>query len=303
MLHDGGGLRHNAFVYDSADEYVAVAVPFLLEGLDLGQGAIVAHTRDGIGLMRAALGDRADAVTFVDVGAAYTRPARTLAAYHQVYADGLARFGSLRAVADVQFGDDPREWEFWTGYEAVFNRSFAHLPVWVLCSYDATGIPDPVLDGVWRTHPEVVSGGAWCDSRAYDEARAVPFTPGDPPPLEQVQHLDRGGDLGQQRDRLVRALVALGLPEAKVLDLILATGEVLANAHAHGRGVKALRAGRVGDRSACEVVDHGPGFADPTAGYLAPHADRGAGLWVARQLVWDLEFFRAADGFTARITA
>ena len=45
---------------------------------------MVAHTRPGLASMREALGDDAAAVTFVDVGAAYTRPAKTLAAYHAV---------------------------------------------------------------------------------------------------------------------------------------------------------------------------------------------------------------------------
>ena len=54
-------------------------------------------------------------MTFVDVGAAYTRPARTLAAYHAVYAGQLQKTPSLRAVADVQFGPDPGEWDLWTG--------------------------------------------------------------------------------------------------------------------------------------------------------------------------------------------
>ena len=81
--------------------------------------------------MREALGADAGRVTFVDVdvSSAYTRSARTLAAYHKVYAEQLRRTPKLRAVADVQFGPDPREWDLWTGYEAVFNRSFAHLPL------------------------------------------------------------------------------------------------------------------------------------------------------------------------------
>src|SRR3954470_23678700 len=93
-------LRHNAFVYATEDEYLTVAVAFLLEGLELGEGAVVANTKPGIAAIREALGPRASQVTFVDVSEAYTRPAKTLAAYHQVYAQELGRFGSLRAVAD-----------------------------------------------------------------------------------------------------------------------------------------------------------------------------------------------------------
>ena len=47
MSSDGTVLRHNAFVYESHDEYIACAVPFLKEGLQAGEGAIVAHTKPG----------------------------------------------------------------------------------------------------------------------------------------------------------------------------------------------------------------------------------------------------------------
>lgn len=50
----------------------------------------------------------------------------------------------LRAVADVQFGPDPREWDLWIGYEAVFNRSFGHLPVWAANRAAGRGLPNLV---------------------------------------------------------------------------------------------------------------------------------------------------------------
>src|SRR3954471_5788190 len=162
MRGDGPrGLRHDALVYESHGEYVERSVAFLREGLEAGGGAVVAHTRSGLAAMREALGSDAGQVTFVDASAAYPRPARTLAAYHEVYAAELRKTASLRAVADVQFGPDPAEWDRWTAYEAVFNRSFAHLPAWVMCTYDANGLPDPVLEGVWRTHPQVLTGDRW----------------------------------------------------------------------------------------------------------------------------------------------
>lgn len=49
MTPDRRALRHNAFVYESHDEYLACAVPFLKEGLQAGEGAIVAHTKPGMG--------------------------------------------------------------------------------------------------------------------------------------------------------------------------------------------------------------------------------------------------------------
>lgn len=295
-------LRHGALVYESQDEYVALAVPFLKEGLEAGEGAIVAHTKPGLAVMREALGPDAAHVMFVDVSSAYTRPTRTLARYHAVFRDKLGQTPSLRAVADVQFGLDPGEWDLWTGYEAVFNRSFAHLPAWVVCTYNANGTPDSFLDGVWRTHPEVVAGDTWNESDRYEDPDCLlrALTP-EPRPLSGLRPIGFGRDLEEFRERLARELVAEEVAEAQALDMLLAATEIAGNAIEHGGGVEDVRVGRADGRFVCEIVDRGAGFDDPAAGYLAPQPGAGRGLWVARQLTWRIEFFPSAEGFTARI--
>lgn len=302
MSPDLTGLRHDAFVYDSLDVYVATAVAFLREGLREGQGAVVAHTRPGLAVMREALGPDADAVEFVDVGAAYTRPARTLAAYHAVYAEQLRHTPSLRAVADVQFGPDPGEWDLWTGYEAVFNASFAHLPAWVMCTYDGSGLPGEILDAVGRTHPTVRTGDTAAASETYEHPdlllRRIAARPAALPGLRPI---GPGRDVEELRERLAGELARAGVGEDRSLDMLLAATEVATNAQRHGGGVRDVRVGRAAGRFACEIVDAGPGFDDPVAGYLAPRPGTGSGLWVARRLTWQIEFFHAPDGFTAQI--
>lgn len=296
------GLRHNALVYESQDEYLAVAVPFLTEGIEAGEGAIVAHTKPGLAVTREALGPVAAGVTFVDVSSAYTRPAQTLAVYHAVFALQLRKTATVRAVADVQFGPDPAEWDLWTGYEAVFNRSFGHLPAWVLCSYDTNGTPDPIIEGIWQTHPEVVDGDTWTRSGDYeDPADLLRRLMAVPAPVAELRPIPFGRDLEEFRERLARELVGEGVSEAKALDMLLAATEVAANAIEHGDGVEEVRVGRADGRFVCEIVDRGPGFDDPTAGYIAPRPGVGRGLWVARQLTWQIEFFSSPDGFTARV--
>ena len=289
MSSDGTALRHNALVYESTDEYLARAVPFLKAGIEAGEGAVVAHTKPGLAMMREALGREAEHVTFVDVGAAYTRPARTLAAYHKVYVDELRKTPTLRAVADVQFGPDPNEWDLWTGYEAVFNRSFGHLPAWVLCSYDANGTPDPIIEGVWQTHPEVVTDDSWQNSDHFEDPDRLlrRITPA-PAPLTGLRPIPFGRSAEE-------------LSDAQSLDLLLAATEIANNAMQHGGGIQEVRVGRARGRFVCEIVDRGDGFDDPAAGYLAPREGIGTGLWVARQLTWRIEFFHSPTGFTTRI--
>jgi anti-sigma regulatory factor (Ser/Thr protein kinase) len=302
MTEHDHALRHNALVYASPDEYLGRAVPFLREGIAAGEGAIVAQTRLGIAMMREALGEDASKVTFVDVSTSYTRPAHTLAAYHSVYAEQLAKTPTMRAVADVQFGPDPAEWDLWTGYEAVFNRSFGHLPVWVLCSYNANGTPDEIIEGVWQTHPEVVTDTSWGPSAQYqDPAQLLRRLASAPVGLPGLRSIPFGRNPEELREQLARELAAESVGAARTLDLLLAATELAVNANRHGRGIRDVRIGRARGRVVCEIVDMGDGFDDPTAGYLAPRAGTGSGLWVARQLAWEIELFRAADGFTARI--
>ncbi len=302
MSANGTALRHNAFVYESPDQYLARAVPFLKEGLETGDGAIVAHTKSGMGMMREALGPDATRVTFVDVSSAYTRPARTLAAYHRVYARQLQQTPRLRAVADVQFGPDSREWDLWTGYEAVFNRSFAHLPAWVLCSYNANGTPDPILEGVWQTHPEIVDATTWRRNERYEDPDHLlrRITP-PPEPLPELRSMPPVRDPEQLRELLARELIAAGVSQAKTLQMLLAATELANNALRHGAGIEEIRVGQAHGRFVCEIIDRGPGLDDPAVGFLAPRAGLGTGLWVARQLTWQIEFFQSHRGFTARI--
>jgi anti-sigma regulatory factor (Ser/Thr protein kinase) len=82
--------------------------------------------------------------------------------------------------------------------------------------------------------------------------------------------------------------------------MLVAGTEVAANAVRHGSGIQEVRTGRADGRFVCEVVDRGPGFDDPAAGYIAPREGTGSGLWVARQLTWRLEAFPSPRGFTVR---
>jgi anti-sigma regulatory factor (Ser/Thr protein kinase) len=296
-------LRHGAFAYESDDQYVARSLAFLNEGLEAGEGCIVAHTRDGIALMREALGRDAELVSFLDVGSVYTRPARALASYCATILRELRDAPSVRAVADLQISPLRQEWDAWVGYEAMTNLAYSHLPAWVVCTYDMNGLPDAVLDEMGRTHREVL-GDRWRASEHFEDPRELVRrrTPA-PEPLPQLRSVEAGDDLERFRERLAYELTAANVPEATALDLLVAGTEVAANAVRHGGGIAEVRVGTAAGRFVCEVIDRGDGFDDPAAGYLVPRAGTGSGLWVARQLVWRLESFHSPRGFTVRLWA
>jgi anti-sigma regulatory factor (Ser/Thr protein kinase) len=299
-MTSSAALRHHGFVYESDDEYVERSVGFLRDGLEAGEACIVSNTRDGLAIMRDALGPDASSVTFVDVTPVYTRPARAVATYYGAFREHLRHAPSVRAVANGQFGPTPGDWEVWTAYEAITNLAYAHLPVWVVCAYDANALPEPALAAVWRTHPEVLSDG-WQESAHFEDPRElVRAVSREPEPLPDLRSFS-AGDLELFRERLARELTADEVPEAKALEMLVAGTEVAANALRHGGGIEEVRVGRADGRFVCEVIDRGAGFDDPVAGYLVPREGTGSGLWVARQLTWSVECFHSARGFTVRL--
>jgi anti-sigma regulatory factor (Ser/Thr protein kinase) len=300
-LTSAPAFRHDALVYESGDEYVERSVAFLKEGLDAGEGAIVAHSRTGLARMREALGPDAERVALLDVGSTYVRPAWTVATYYGAFVDRLRTAPTVRAVADVQFGSTFADEGEWARYEAITNVAYSHLPVWVVCTYDANELPDQVVDAAARTHSELL-GDEWHESDHFEEPRELvrSLTPA-PKPLPDLRSFAVGDDLERFRERLAREMVAERMPEAKILDVLVAASEVAANAIRHGGGIAEVRVGEAEGRFVCEVVDRGSGFDDPMAGYLAPRDGTGEGLWVARRLTWDLESFHSPRGFTVRI--
>jgi anti-sigma regulatory factor (Ser/Thr protein kinase) len=297
------GLRHNALVYESDHVYVERAGSFLKEGLDAGEAAIAAGTRDRLALLREELGPDQEGVAYVDVGGAYTRPARTVAAYYATLLDNLREADAVRAVAEVQYGPTPAEWEEWAAYEAISNVAYAHLPAWVVCTYNAPTLPDRMLEAVWETHPEVMTD-EWRASEHFEDPEEVVrgLTPV-PEPLPGLRSLRPAGDLTGFREQLAAELNAEGMPQVRALDMLVAANEVASNALRHGDGLSELRVGRVNGRFVCEISDDGGGFDDPLAGYMPPRDPRqsGPGLWIARQLAWRLEFLPGEDGFTVRL--
>jgi anti-sigma regulatory factor (Ser/Thr protein kinase) len=285
-------LRHDAFFYESDGGFADRFAPFFADGLAEGDALVAVTTRANAEILREALGPDGERATFVDRDAWYTRPIDSLASYHRTVRR-LVRAGAprVRAIGEVAFGTTPREWDEWTAYEAIVNRSLAAAPAWVICPYDARVLPDVVLAQAAHTH----AGG---DDEATVRALAPPAAP-----LPRLRDVPVGEGGRAFREDLARELRAERVADAEARDLVLAAGELLANALRHGGGMPAVRVGCVDGSVVCELSDRGPGLDDPFAGYVPPDADGGGGgLWVARQLVRRLELLPTSEGgLTARL--
>jgi anti-sigma regulatory factor (Ser/Thr protein kinase) len=296
--------HHNLSVYDDDTDLRARAAPFLQAGIDAGDAVITVVDQRKWALLRGALGPAAEQTSYIDRDAFYTRPEDALFAYdarmRQLVRDGAPR---VRVWAEFPVSANREEADAWIAYEAILNHAFAHHPVQLLCGYDAREHAEAVLEGAWRTHPQVL-GEAWAENpRYHDPAQVVRALTPDAGPLPDLRALPLPTDTAGFRRVLLEEMAADGVAGPEAQNLLVAAGEIMANARRHGNGARALRVGRVDGRFVCELADHGPGISDPLTGYLPPrpgHGD-GAGVWVARQLTDRLEFVSTPEGFATRL--
>jgi anti-sigma regulatory factor (Ser/Thr protein kinase) len=283
------GLAHDALFYGSDAEFVGGLVPFLTDGLARGEAAVAAVTGQNIALLRDALGADSAAVTFIDCDDWYQRPTSTVAGWRRLLADATARgHGFIRLVGEVAFGPADRH-VTWTRYESALNAVFAGAPAWIVCPYDTRALPAAVLDGARRTHPTVTDPVRRDNERYQPPERLLtslpePAPPAGGPPVLVLASVVSVTDL---RHRVAGAVRAGGwLSTDRLDDLLIVLTEVASNGLRHGRGRREFRLWAQGWGVVCEMLDEGPGPADPLVGYRPPDdaSDGGRGLWIAQQL-------------------
>src|SRR5712691_11605006 len=100
---------HEGLIYSSEAEFLDVLVPFLREGVEAGERALVVLPRDRADLLRVRLGpDASGAVRFFDWEEWFRRPGATLFAWSSAWGAALsAGEGPIRAVGEPPAGRDP----------------------------------------------------------------------------------------------------------------------------------------------------------------------------------------------------
>jgi anti-sigma regulatory factor (Ser/Thr protein kinase) len=299
-------------LYDGVGQLVDTAVPFLLDGLAVGDSAVVATGPEASGALVEALGGdpRVDVLEQSAVYRSRTPSAltavRSLARPHRVSGRGRTRI-----VGEVDFGTTEAERREWQRYEAVLNDVLAGEPLWGLCVFDTRRLPDELLDTARRTHPTFASPGGRVPNPDYvDPAAYVASLPPPDEPLlrgEPLLAADDVRDPGALRHTVGRLLRRTPAPPEVRDDFLLAVDEMTSNAFRHGRPPVDVRLWAGAGRLVCTVRDAGPGPAHPFVGYGPAHGQDlsrgGMGLWLARQLTDHVEVEHDAQGVTVRLTA
>ena len=195
------GYRHEALVYRGPDGFLDAVLPFIQEGVALGQPVLVAVTATRIQALRAALGPDCEHGRVRRHG----RPGRQSRTYHP----GLAELSSTdmpcratlcRGVGEpVWAGRRPTEIEECQFHEALLNLAVGpDTPLWLLCPYDADALPPELVAEAHRSHPAIVERDGYRGSTTYGGAFHVGALFGRelPAPTGPVRNLVVTGDDG-----------------------------------------------------------------------------------------------------------
>jgi anti-sigma regulatory factor (Ser/Thr protein kinase) len=297
--------RHEAFLYESDEQYAEVGAEFLRQGLDNDEAMLVVVGPEKIELLRAALGPDAGRVEFADMRDVGRNPARII----PVWGDFVGRQISgrkLRGIGEpVWAGRSEAELAECYLHESLLNHAFAGQSFTLLCPYDARALGPAVLDHSHFTHPLIRNGSAPVPSAAYHgfEGAGQMFAATLPEPSRRpgefhVEH----GRLPELRSLVYRRARAAGLEPYRTRDLVLAVNELATNSLLHGRGRGVLRWWRDPDSLVFEVRDAGF-IEDPLVGRIRPGPDQtgGRGLWVVNQLCDLVQIRTSPTGTVVRV--
>jgi anti-sigma regulatory factor (Ser/Thr protein kinase) len=294
--------RHEALIYNDADEFLRGTVPFLRAGLDAGESALVAVGQVPRALLEEELGGEASEIHFADMETLGRNPARIIPFWRQFVEECEGR--PARGIGEpVWPGRAHHEIDECQRHEALLNVAFDGQPAWtLLCPYDGGALDPIVLDRIADSHQHVRGKGVAEEVCGYlDQADCFAGEfPGRPPAMDEFAFA--GDGLAQVRRRVEQAAELAGMPRGRVADLVLATSELAANSVTHGGGTGTFRVWRDGDRLVVEVEDAGV-IEEPLVGRIRPNQTQlsGRGLWLANQLCDLVQIRSGMNGTTVRL--
>jgi anti-sigma regulatory factor (Ser/Thr protein kinase) len=304
-----GGFVHEAALYGSDEEFLAVAVPFLEAGVAAGEPALVALAGSTAGLLRSELGDAEGVVFLDDTDRDGLRPATFIETTRRFLAERVdAGARRVRAVGETPHPGLGVPWFEWARYEAALNHAFADLPLWRLCPFDTRTAPADVVADVLRTHPRLTTADGTVDNPRYQDPAEflgrrsfVTADPPEPPGAPAAEVLDPRPEEARGVARAAGGLARLG--DEDVDDLVLAVSEAVTNALEHGLPPVRLRVWTEPGRVVATVGDAGNGPRDPFAGLLPAvgSATGGFGLWAIHQVCSEVSHHRSGSGFALRL--
>jgi anti-sigma regulatory factor (Ser/Thr protein kinase) len=298
--------HHEAVFYAGDDEFVDRSRAFIDDGLANDEPVLVMVGSRKLGLLREALGTRAEDVHFADMELVGRNPARIIPAWSRFVTDAAGAGGGMRGIGEPIWAErSASELSECQLHESLLNLAFAAADDFrLICPYDTSALPADVIAEARRSHPVVSHEGEWSASGDYcgiDRAAARFAEPLPEPPADAEELMVNVNRLRDAR-RVVRARAQEAGLGARSEDLVLAVNEVLSNSLNHAGQDGSLRVWREPEGLVCEVRDGGHivhpliGREEPAIGQVGGH-----GIWLVN-LVCDLVQVRSnPDGSTIRM--
>lgn len=178
------GYAHDALFYQSDEEMVASAVPFLRAALDRPEVAMLACAERNAALLAGAL-DGDPRIPILDRSELYRRVPVAIEALQRTARNHVAAGADrVRLVEEIDY--DRYDWGEWVRFDALSNVVFEPYPMSAMCLYDTRRVRPEVLEAARRTHPYLVTGAERAPNPGYvSPARFLrQFATPDPDPLE-----------------------------------------------------------------------------------------------------------------------
>jgi anti-sigma regulatory factor (Ser/Thr protein kinase) len=298
-----GGIGHATFLYRTRQELAAAFAELIVTGTAAGEAVHVASTAEGLADLREQIDGRGLRATLVDLSRLGGNPGRVLSMMRMFAHEH--RGTPVRFLQQITWPGRPAE----QLAEAVRNerltrRAVAAASATVLCAYDARQEPG-LAAATERAHPRVLGNGRWRFSTLYDEpgfaeARADP--PLSMPPASAVAFTFRDEQAEVRQFTMTHAQRA-GLPRDRVIDLVLAIGELAANTLRHTSQPGTLMLWHTDHEVIGQVSDTGQ-IDDPLAGTFRPGPTATTsrrGLWLVNQVADLVQIRTGSSGTVVRV--
>ncbi len=300
--------EHQACIYGSDRQFLAMALPFFESGLSNGEPVLAVTTPANLELISSALGDRGE-VDYAESAFFGRRPPQRMAAFHRYWRRhaGADNGTQVRVLAEpVWAGRSAREVAAWTRMESALNVALAGTSVFMICPYDTRVTAPEIVAAARRTHPALADGPHastspdYADPTAFaDEWDTGPLP--DPPASAVVFEFD--GDLRGLRRFITSRAAAHGLTGERVGLLVQAAGEVGTFLKNRSPASAAVRTWEHADAVVCDFRQPGGSVGDPFLGLRPAELDPrpGDGLWLTGQICDWIDIRSGADGPTIRL--
>lgn len=310
-MDDHEAYRHDAAVYQSPEEFLAVALPFVEDGLAAGEPVLVALPPALAELVVTALPERDGGVSVIPYDDLYRRPAQGVQALQRlVTSQTPPEAGHIRVLGATPLPAARTSWQPWARFEAYLTSALAASPAWLLCLFDGQLAPPEVLDDVRRTHPHLVdpttgrrANPTWEQGSSF---LLDSLTRDDPPDADGPAVTVTDPSPHEVRRLVTEAAAGTRLSLDDRLDLVTAASEIATNARQHGRPPVVVRIWSTPDQLTIRVRDAGTGPTEPDAGLVGAGRDPGAGgmgLWLANLLCSEVTMRVDPEGFEVRLTS